>query len=96
MRCVIINSETREVVEMIEADPNVDRAPKGHELVAAPDDVGCGWLYSKTRGFVMSIALKEKIEAQAIADANHPDHVTIRYIENNCDAFLDSVEAGRG
>jgi hypothetical protein len=95
MRCGIVNSETRAIVEIIEADPAVDPAPAGHEIVALDDHVTFGWLHSRKRGFVPSIALTEKMEAERIARENSPEAKAVRYIEQNCDAFLDALEAGR-
>jgi hypothetical protein len=96
MRCGIVNSETRAIIEIIEADPATDKAPAGHEIVALEDHATFGWLHSRKRGFVPSIALAEKMEAERIARENSPEAKTLRYIEQHCDAFLDSVEAARG
>lgn len=98
MRCAIVNTETRIVVEVVVADPATDKAPRGHELVAIDDDVTCepGWMYSTARGLLMTPEIEAKIAAQIEADAKHPDVVMIRSIETDPNAFLDDVEAGRG
>lgn len=54
MRCAVVNSETREVVNVIVADPDRDAAPEGFELAVIPTDgaAGIGWRYSAARGFI--------------------------------------------
>lgn len=46
-----MNTETREVVNVIVADPATDRGPDGFELVEVPDGCTAGqrWLYSRDR-----------------------------------------------
>jgi hypothetical protein len=98
MKAALINSKTREVANLIVADPAHDKAPDGFEIVGIEDDspVGNGWLYSRDRGFFMGAELKGSIEAERIAAWNSPDAVESRSIEKNADAFLDSVEVDDG
>ncbi len=96
MRCALIDSLTRQVVNVIMADPARDRAPDGFSIVPVPNDVPVesGWLHSDSRGFLMGPEQRKRIanEERAIA----LDAAVIAMIEKNPDTFLDRFEAGHG
>jgi len=98
MRCALVHSETRAVINVIVADPARDKAPEGCELALVPIDcaAGEGWLYSVDRGFIMGPELKAKADDERRAAWNHPDAVLIRQIEASPDAVLDAMEADNG
>lgn len=52
MRCVLVNSITNIVENIIIADPSIDPAPTGFVIIQIPDDspVTFGWVYNPNSG----------------------------------------------
>lgn len=69
MRCALIESATRHVINVIEADPGKDRPAAGTEIVAIPDglEVVAGWSYSAARGFIPSVEQRSVEEITSVA-----------------------------
>lgn len=88
MRCALIDSLTRQVVNVIMADPTRDRAPDGFEIASIPDGLAVepGWLHSADRGFVAP-----KVQTVKVSTA---DDELLAKIAANPDGFLDNFERG--
>ena len=69
MRCALIETASRHVINIIEADPATDKPAKGTEIVAIPDglEVVAGWSYSAARGFIPSVEQRSVEEITSVA-----------------------------
>lgn len=98
MRCAIIDTETRKVVNMVEADPATDRAPAGHELVEIPADksVDTDWQYSTARGFMVSPEAASRIEAAKTAQRETQHGKLILMAREKPALLLNMIGGGNG
>lgn len=93
MRCALVDCNTREVLNFIEADPEKDAAPAGCELLSgAPSAARIGWKHDFEAGFCRLLPADERAIREKAEEDAKPANAARRMIADNPEKFLRMLE----